>query len=121
MTDWNNIEEVFKKLTWDDSFGLINAEILENVSKELWKDRKFVLSIVKMHGEALKYASKELRADREVVQAVIKTRPWDYQHADDSLKNDPEFIKKVKQNMKNYVKRYEFDPAEFILFEATES
>ena len=71
MTDWNNKEEVLKKLEYQ-------AYYLEYASEELKSDREFILSAVKKNGSALEYASKELKSDREVVLAAVKQDGYGY-------------------------------------------
>ena len=46
-----------------------NAAALEYAAEHLRKNRKFVLSCVKMNGGALWFASDELKQDREIALA----------------------------------------------------
>ena len=95
MTDWNNKEEVLKKLEYQGYY-------LEYASEELQADKEVVMAAVKKNGYALQYASKELQADKKVVLAAVKKNNYGFTYADDSLRNDPVFMKEVEQYLPDW-------------------
>ncbi len=72
---FSSIEQILKKY----GFNLgerVGKNLLpsspEKVPSYLWKNRDFVLSVVKEKGEFLEYADTSLKKDKEVVLAAVK-------------------------------------------------
>ena len=92
-----------KELRKDRKFVLevlkegVNA--LKYVSEELKNNRNFVLEIVKQKGDFLKYVSEELKNDKEIVLESIKQNVDSLKYASDKLKNNRNFVlEAIKQN-----------------------
>lgn len=63
----------------------------------MWKDKNFVLSLVKMQGFALEYA-KDFTSNREVVLAAVSNRGSAIQHANDTFKSDKDVVLAAVRN-----------------------
>jgi hypothetical protein len=51
----------------------ISDKQYENVPKEFYKDKSFVLEMVNIDGFALEYADESLKKDKSIVLAAVKS------------------------------------------------
>mgnify|MGYP001401163425 CR=1 FL=1 len=65
---------------------------LENLPKELKKDKQIVLEAVKNRVDALQYAHNIFKKDKELVLEVIKQNGHALYYVDDSFKKDKEIV-----------------------------
>jgi hypothetical protein len=75
----------------------ISDKQYENVPKEFYKDKSFVLEMVNIDGFALEYADESFRKDKSIVLEAVKTNEFALQYADESLQKDPDIIKAAKK------------------------
>jgi len=57
-----------------------------------WKEKDFVLPMVKMQGNAFEYASDDMKQDKEVVLAAVQQRGDTWIYASNDLKNDKDVL-----------------------------
>jgi hypothetical protein len=69
----------------------------DSIPKESWKDKSFVLEMVKEDGIALEYADESLKKDKSIVLVAVKEHGYALQFADEALKKDPDIIKAAKK------------------------
>ncbi len=72
---------------------------IDDVPKERWSEKDFVIKVMKKNGWALEYASPELQADKEVVLAAVKQNGYALEYASPELQDDKEVVlQAVKEN-----------------------
>ena len=65
---------------------------IDDIPKERWSEKDFVLKAVKQDGFYLKYASPELKADKDVVLEAVKKYGDTLEYASPELKADKDFV-----------------------------
>jgi hypothetical protein len=72
----------FEEDTWE----------FENLPKEWFESKEFMLAVVTNSGGCLEYASDKLKDDKEIVLAAVTKSGRDLQYASDKLKDDKEIV-----------------------------
>jgi len=83
--------ELDKKIKKKGLEYIINGS-LNIVPKEFYKDKSFVLEVVKEDGFTLEHADESLKKDRSIVLEAVKQNGYALQFADESLKKDRSII-----------------------------
>jgi hypothetical protein len=72
----------FEEDTWE----------FENLPKEWFESKEFMLAVVTNSGGCLEYASDKLKDEKEIVLAAVNKSGRDLQYASDKLKDDKEIV-----------------------------
>ena len=99
--------DVFKHAWWDDADieedleefeEWINESFPEFFEKNLFKDKKFYLEILKLNGMLLRFADETLQKDKELVLAALNNCGRALQEAHKSLLKDEDVVLKAIEN-----------------------
>lgn len=86
-------KEVILELTRNNGFIFkFKEDFLSEIDRDLFKDRDFVLALVRQDSWALQYADPSLKKDREIVLTAVQQDGVVLQFADDSFKKDREVV-----------------------------
>ena len=92
-------EEYILTRIWND------FEIVEFISPELLKNKKFMTKVVQINGMALQYALKELRDDKQfVMMAVQNSSGFALKYASKRLRADREIVYEAVKRWKSPLK-----------------
>jgi hypothetical protein len=89
----NNKEFILKMIMKNKSYTKNLG--FEFISKDLLRDKEFILDVIKIDGSLLAYVSKELREDKKVILEAMRNTGYAFGSASKKLRDDEDFVLKA--------------------------